>query len=430
MPDNETKQREIVQRLLAAHKKSRETFENEPAVHELHPGTAIANIWPTITAAYSGLEQTLKFLIAADKRITIEQLRKCRRFRTHDLCSLFSEIPSDMRRTVQDFYRRFQSLHSYLPISTVDEFLDIVSGSEGKGYEQWRYTLIEDTDLPRNSPETMLAIWGVCVQLAEKCAWNNERVQMPEAELAQTLCHLLETHVMKVSVDRQNAGEPFQDISRETREWLWKSGYPLNAFAEILWHHDRYGTHGVEGASDWFSEVLSRLPESILTRPNVKARTSMRVYVARAQGRTRDGSSIRWDKEEERFEAVPWTLETCFREEPPPGATKLNAPDRQWWLSQLWAFAREDGFRVLENRSFDKPAERGGWVCTLRAETEDSGNCKPLLSLWEEGDQIWHKDFYLLQEAGESEMSKQLRNWINFIRRYGDENSTAISFGR
>ncbi len=430
MPDNETKQREIVQRLMAAYKKTKETFENEPAVHELHPGTAIANIWPAITVSYSGLEQTLKFLIATREQITIEQLLKCQRFHTHNLRSLFSNLSSGMQDTMQDFYRRFQSLHSYLPIPTVDEFLDIVSGSKGKGYQQWRYTLIEDSELPRNSPETMLAIWGVCVQIAEGLVWNHEHVRMPEVELTQTLCHLLNMHIRNVSGDRQNAGEAFQDISQEIRDWLWRPGHPLNAFAEILWHQDRYGTHGVEGGSDWFSEVLSRLPESILAESDVKARTSMRVYVARAQGRTRDGSGIRWDKEEGRFEAVPWTLETCFREEPPPGATKLHVQGRQWWLSRLWAIGREDGFRILENRSFEKPAGGIGWTCTLRVETEGSGNGKPLLSLWEKGDRIWHEDFYLTQEVSENEMSTLLRDWINLIKRCGYENSAAASFGR
>ena len=155
--------------------KTSQTLESGPVTHELHPGTDIARNWTVITAAYSGLEQTLKFLIAEKADLTIAELidlaapqhaaideRPVGRhpYRTHDLAWLFSELEHPARDVVQDFYGRFQSLHSYVPIADADEFLTEISGPGRAGYERWRYTLIEDRPLSRNSPETLSAIWG------------------------------------------------------------------------------------------------------------------------------------------------------------------------------------------------------------------------------------------------------------------------------
>lgn len=83
--------------------------------------------------------------------------------------------------------------------------------------------------------------------------------------------------LVQVSVDRQNDGEQFQDISREIRQWLWRRGHPLNAFAEVLWHFARYGSHGADNVSDWFSDALTRWVSEILASPAASTRTSLRV---------------------------------------------------------------------------------------------------------------------------------------------------------
>ena len=64
MPMTREEKIEKLQRLFTAHKKTKETLEREPVTSEWHPGTDIARKWTVITAAYSGLEQTFKFLIA------------------------------------------------------------------------------------------------------------------------------------------------------------------------------------------------------------------------------------------------------------------------------------------------------------------------------------------------------------------------------
>ena len=69
---------------------------------------------------------------------------------------------------------------------------------------------------------------------------------MPDEELTKTLKEEFDNMVRRVAVDRQNAGEPFQDIGCEVKVWKWKKGHPLNAFADVLWHFSRYGEHGAD----------------------------------------------------------------------------------------------------------------------------------------------------------------------------------------
>ena len=147
---------EKVQRLVIAHKKTKDVLEGEPVYRELHPGTDIARKWPVITAAYSGLEQTLKYLIAAEKHKSIKDLIEFREgnrlpYRTHNVAWLFSKLENPTQEVLRDFYGRYQSLHSYITVDTVDGFLGTVSGQCGQGYQRWRYSLIEDKD--RGNPQ-------------------------------------------------------------------------------------------------------------------------------------------------------------------------------------------------------------------------------------------------------------------------------------
>lgn len=435
MPMSREEKMEKVQRLLTAHKKTTATLESEPVTNEQHPGTDIARNWTVITAAYSGLEQTLKFLIADEADLTISELvdlaaprnaanheRRVGRYpyRTHDLAWLFSELEQPARDVVQDFYRRFQSLHSYIPIADADDFLAQISGPGGAGYERWRYTLIEDRPLPRNSPEALSAIWGVCVQMAEENLWENQRVNMPDKQLAQQFCRQLEMLMVNVSVDRQNAGEAFRDVSGEIRDWLWRAGHPLNAFAEVLWSFSRHGSHGAERVSDWLSEALTRWVRDVLASPAASSRTSLRVFLDRAQGHTPDGASICWNPPAERFEATPWSLEPRFVDALPPEATLIVDPaPRATPLNTLWVAARESGCRVLENRAFNGPADQENWFCTLRVQADDAETVTPLLSMWQQRDAD-HDLFHMVEEVAPEEMEPPLRRWIDLAKKIAE----------
>ena len=146
MPMSKEENLEKVQRLHTAHRKTKEFLENEPLSWELHPGTDIARNWTVLTAAYSGLEQKIQYLIAEEQGLHIAKLIEPRQngrnpYRTHDVSELFTKLEKPTQEAIGEFYARFQSLHSYIAIETVDAFLRAVAGPQGDGYGRWRYAL-------------------------------------------------------------------------------------------------------------------------------------------------------------------------------------------------------------------------------------------------------------------------------------------------
>ena len=425
MPMSRDEKIEKVQRLRTAHRKTRETLEADPVSWELHPGTEIARNWTVVTAAYSGLEQTIKYLIAEENSQSIAELiafqegKKCP-YRTHHVGRLFSRLAAQTQDVIRDFYGQFQSLHPYVTVETVDEFLSVVSEADGSGYERWRYTLIEARPLPRNSPEALMAVWEACVQIAQERAWGKQRVRMPNEALSWELCNQLETVELNVSIDRQNAGEPFQDIAGETRDWLWRSGHPLNAFADVLWHVSRYGEHGQANVSEWLSDALTRWAMSVLNSPAIAGPTSLRAFVERAQGHTRDGQSLRWNRKTNRFEAVPWSLENRHQDALPPEAVVIGDPtERGTRLRTLWQAAKRSGYRVVENRAFDGPPNEDPWFCTLELQAEDEGNARPILTMWQKRSED-HDLFYMVEQWRREAIDENVRGWIEIAQRIGE----------
>ena len=434
MPMTRKERIEKVQRLVTARRKTREALEREPVTTELHPGTDIARRWPVITAAYNGLEQTLKYLIAEEKAYTIEELvefaepdieelndrrRKRYPYRTHNLARLFSQLPESTQDVVRDFFGRFQSLHSYITINGLDQFLEEVSGPKGTGYERWRYTLIEDKQLPRNSPEALVAVWGVCVEIAVGKVWENQRVQMPDEELMWRLRRKLEDALLSVSLDRQNAGESFRNIVPEINAWLWEGGHPLNACAQVLWCFSRWGSHGVLNASDWLSDVIQRWVTSILNDPAAAGLTSLRTFVVRAQGLSAEGESLRWNSNIKRFEAIPWSLDARFQRDLPANATVVGDLTRQGpLLHTLREAANDSGYRVLENRAFVGSPEPDVWFRTVEVQAEDEGEVKPVLTMWQrrfDDDDL----FYMVEERPRAAMSQRVSRWIDLAQEIG-----------
>ena len=409
---------EKVQRLLTAHGKTKEVLEKEPVTWEVHPGTEIARNWTVITAAYSGLEQTMKYLIAEENGHSIEELIKFREgkdrpYHTHDVSKLFLKLAEPTQEVVRDYYRRFQSLHSYITIETVGEFLSVVSEADGSGYERWRYTLIEDRPIPRNSPEALVTIWGVCVQIADGRLWENRRAQTPDKALALKFGMQLDDLVLKVSIERQNAGEPFRDISGEVRDWAWRVGHPLNSFANVLWHFSRYGEHGQPDVSAWLSDALRRWVHVVLNNPASAGTTSLRAFVRRAQGEARDGQSIRWDRDASRFEAIPWSLENRHQAALPPDAVVISDPTGMR-LRELWQASKRSGYRVLENRAFNGPPNEAPWFCTVELQAAEGGDERPILSIWQKENNTAGR-LYMVEKCSREAMDEHVRTWIEVV---------------
>lgn len=77
------------------------------------------------------------------------------------------------------------------------------------------------------------------------------------------------------------------------------------------------------------------------------------------------------------------------------------------------------GYRTLENRAFNGPADRECWFCTLRVQAEDAGTVKPLLSMWQKRNDD-HDLFHMVEEAASEEMEQPLRRWIDLTRKIAE----------
>lgn len=430
MPMTREEKMEKVQRLRTAHKRTKHMFENEDVTWELHAGTDIARRWTVITASYSGLEQTIKYLIAEEEHLSIQELidyavenirtnnstKRNYLFRTHNIALLYRHLGVTTQDSIQEFYGRFQSLHNYIPIRTVGDFLERVSGQDGAGYERWRYALIEERELPPNSAEALLAIWGVCVEAAETRIRNNQKVRMPNEILAKFLFSHLDKAAQHVSVDRHNRGEAFVHIRPEMQAWLRSSGHPLNAFAQALWHFKRYGSHGVENASEWFSDTLQMCIARVSESPARWGMTSLKMVVERAQGNMSEGASIIWSPETARFESIPWSLERRVQSAMPLNPVLVDDYDYGQSLpDELWKLAREDDYKVLENRQHIAQRSERVWFQTLQIQSDARCETVPILTVWESP---IDRRFCIVQECASEKIAPNLRSWLNVVRQW------------
>ncbi len=378
------KQQKIAWKLGVAWERTSGILFSGPVALELDTDTYIAQQWNVITSSYSGIEQTFKFLIAVDRSQTVSKLLEDRTFRTHNLHCLFGYLADSVKERLRKHFTRFASLHfddTDDALMSLDGFLNTISENDGKGYEKWRYSLIEDGPLPTNSPEALTAIWWASVKIAKEPLFPNTQLLMPEQELLQDMKELLCEAYRYVAVEKQNEGDHYREIRPEITAWLNSTDHPLNAFANVLHHHAREETHGVGNASSWLSDVLKRWVELVQKKVKDSGPSDLWAFSMGALGRWYTGHGVRWDSQGSRFAALQWTLDRETRRKPPCAALPYRSIKLGWRLPYLYRAAREAGCQVKESRDF---RNLGGhsWVRTLQVGRDDDG-WKPVLTVWE-----------------------------------------------
>ena len=113
MPINDDARVAITLRLLTAYAETLESYTRKPAWIEIFGDVALTQQWLTIVATYSGIEQTLKYLIALQKNLTVDELlvengilenpreepERRTRYRIHQLGTLFSRLVDRIRHS-------------------------------------------------------------------------------------------------------------------------------------------------------------------------------------------------------------------------------------------------------------------------------------------------------------------------------------------
>ncbi|MCY4012746.1 MAG: hypothetical protein OXG82_08540 [Gammaproteobacteria bacterium] len=424
---------EIVQRLKIAQERTREAYERTFKGHDLHPGTDIAGAWPFITAAYSGIEQTFKFLIAEAEGKTVEELVATPRpkgakgearfpYRHHNLATLFRFLGDSLREALAEEYRRFRTLHQYIEPATLAAFLDSVSAEDGRGYERWRYSLTApEAKIPTNSADALLSIWDVAVQL---CDTDREgwRLRGVYEQLSEGFGWSLEEIMGKLNEERMNSADSadaYHDFRGEARDWMRAHGGLLNAYAKLVHRAHRRRMPGADedGVSAPLAECLRRWLAAGERRA-VQARADVDVFVDRAAGYRGPAQGVRWNRDTAGFEDVPWGLCETLADEPPPGAYRFEDDRRGTERVYQQRLVYRRGFRVVENHPAREAMPAGKWLCTLCGQKADVPNGELTVRFWENPDD--EDGFYV--EVDGCEDTKEGR-FVREVLRVESENT-------
>lgn len=389
-------------RLRTAHEEIREHHERQPAGFEIIGDIALARQWATIGAAYSGIEQTLKFLIALERDLTVDELlvdkgivenperepEKRTKYRIHEVGTLFLRLDRQTREAIEDGYAVWQSLYDYVPISTCAEFLDHIQGDDNKGDRAWRYCLIQGRLPPTNSVDAMLAIWASLIRCCE------ERAGLPHLPASRAadeqvrlgLSNCLERACTDSELRAAESGEPIPPLREELTRWAPSGADLVNNMAALLGHRERY----LEVPECVGSEPMRRTLDTCLAQLSRDAKEgaggALLIFVRRALGYFATGESVRLNPDTMHFENVPWPLQCETRDDAPEGATRI-APEENAGirLRDIWLYARAGNYRLKETREFaarlDAPVQ---WHLRMRVYEHDQGVETACLSVWQE----------------------------------------------
>ncbi len=384
---------DMVHKLRTALDRTVESHRLTGRKRDMHRGTDMAIQWGTITLSYSGLEQTLKYLVAVERKRTIECVRRLLGRDGHDLSKIFCSLEEDTKETLRKHYAVYQSLHSYIDIPELDEFLCDVSSAPdeqkdaGRGYERWRYLLIEEKPVPPNSAEAMLFIWSTAVRIAERKEDPGFPLRTIAVEIDRELRYRLKCILRNPE---------FQNI-RACYEWLKRQGGDLNFYAEFLWNHEREHPDTFGDAPQEIREALECCLEALDKEKEMTLSHDTWLFIARARGRTPLGLSIRWNDESGRFEKVPWNLCPMTSEKCPEAAIERDCYNitRRDLVRELY-----QDFTVREQA---QPWKLGRWARTVSAVKHTDQGEEWRVEVWQRwpDERIW-----VTWQGGESEAAE------------------------
>ena len=388
----------ITLRLRSAYEGTLAGYAQRRLGYELLGDIALAQEWPAISAAYSGIEQTLKFLLALDKALTVNELLpdkgidenpggKPTKYRIHQLGILFSRLGKGTRDSVERDYKIWQSLYDYIPIHSCSEYLDHIQGNHNNGHLDWRYCLIQE-ELPlKNSSDAMLAIWGLLVRRCE------EREEIPhrasthtaDEEVRLGLGDRLERACMNCEQRAVENGDPLPPLREELKRWAPSGACMVNNIAALLGHRKRYLEPEHEG-SEPMRRMLDECLKQLTHDAGAGQRGALPTFARRALGCFPTGESVRWNPETMRFENVAWPLQSESRDDAPLGATRVAPEDNaDGRLRDIWHHARVAGYKVKETREFaaliDQPIQ---WHLRMRVYDQHEGAEDARISVWQE----------------------------------------------
>ncbi len=271
----EEKFNRYVELLSSVHERILESYCQHSSQIDLLPDYNAINAWPTITLAYSCIEQSMKLLLITGGGLSEELSR------THDISELFSVLPGKNQKCLQDSYSIYQSLHDYIPKTTLDEFLDHI----GDGYTSWRYFLTESEEEPppQNSPGAMMEVWS-----ALKDILLDRKLFHVKRRLSLAIYDLI-TKDAWIEHIRENGEEEIQALN----ELINRPDDPINTYADIF-HHIANKTLHVLNLPPRLQTVLCTAA-SLAEKMKIE-NPDLNIFIERATG-----GQIQWNSCNNRF---------------------------------------------------------------------------------------------------------------------------------
>ena len=220
-------------RIIAARKRLHRYYHEHPIEQDFFAEAEAIAAWSTVTCSYSGIEQAMKCLLQMQGTY-IDKPRYKGGHRDHDIGKLFKDLAPEDQEVLRVSYVTYRSLHNYIPLETVDCFLDGID----EGYPTWRYFLLEGSKKggwpPTTHPGAMLEIWSALTDILQAKVFTNHGLH--------TLKRRIEFDLEKKAKQSAwfkhiNAGIGEREIMDMNRWFQSHDNVKINAFADLFYRH-------------------------------------------------------------------------------------------------------------------------------------------------------------------------------------------------
>lgn len=349
-----------------------------------------ARMWPLVTPLYSGLEQGMKVLAAHAAGMTVTEATAHRmplRRAGHDLAAIWNMVSAEAKELIEEHYAQLISLHDYIPYKTAQELLIHLAGPDGKGYEEWRYCLIEATPVRDTSIEAMMQIWESIVAAIHK-ADGRSHSHGPISDLAIELHSVWESSFFESSIAYQDNSDTREnyDLSKHKNEWEnWtrKTGEIVNSAAALLWQRGRgEATEKSSFVSEIVRGTILSCQTGIARMVSSTSNFNMKYWAARART---NGIILREEAGKPRFADPDTRLPERWCKKQPKDAVVLKLGDYAYRrVYRIRDLLYRNEFEVRENNVLFNPisTEEVEYLLTVRGVKEADGEEPIEVEIW------------------------------------------------
>ena len=238
--DSDQKQRFLHSafRLISAQEELHRFYHGHPVYPDIFVETEAVSAWKIITLSYSGIEQTMKCLLKMQDAF-IDRPHRRGGDRHHDIGKLFRRLTSDEQRILHVSYTSYRSLHDYIPLQTVDSFLEAIDD----GYQKWRYFLLDGDRPPTTHCGAMLEVWSSLSDILKAKVFTKHGLCTVERRIYD----LLDQWVVRDAWDEHTHPYACKCEIEDVNRWIqsYDNNF-INACADLFHHHANDAIHLLE----------------------------------------------------------------------------------------------------------------------------------------------------------------------------------------